>query len=51
MKKTGEGYMQEDKWDTSDVPEPRPAVETGVRIRGDELRGLVESKEIIVSSI
>lgn len=51
MNKIGEGYMQEGKWDNSDVPEPRPAVETGVRIRGDELRGLVESREIVVSSV
>ena len=51
MKKIGEGYVQEDKWDNSDVPEPRPAVETGARIRGDELRGLVESKETVVSSV
>lgn len=33
------------------MPESRPAVETGVRIRGHELRGLVESKEIVVSSV
>lgn len=32
-------------------PELRHAVESGMRIQGDELGGLVESKEIIVSSV
>lgn len=44
MKEKGGGCMQEDKWDNNDV------VEAGVRIQGDELGGVVESKEIIVSS-
>lgn len=43
--------MQEDKWDNSDVPKPRHAVEAGAGIREDELSGLVESKEIIVLSV
>lgn len=45
MKEKGEECMQEDKWDNNDV------VEAGVRIQRDELGGLVESKEFIVSSI
>lgn len=45
MKEKGEECMQEDKLDNNDV------VEAGVRIQRNELGGLVESKEIIVSSI
>lgn len=33
------------------LPEPRHVVETGMRIQGDEVERLVQSKEITVSSV